>query len=188
MFRARWLAAAIVALSVVSCTGRASAGHESGSYSGWRTYIQPPGPMQLAFRYPPTWTVGGATFVSTMGNVGKAYVVGDTSATSAQFDTGCKRRVGLLYGSGVYILWGANIGSPMPMRLSQMPGRKVWVNGHPARLAEIKSRVCGPETVIYGTIQVAPHTFLFMGAEVGAHASRATLAMVNMIFFSARAT
>jgi len=144
--------------------------------------------MHLTFAYPPKWTARGATFVSTMGNVGLVQVTGDTSATAAEFDAAsCPKRVQLLHGSGAYITWGANIGSPIPIRLSDMPGRKVWVNGHAARLAEAKSSICGLETLVNGAIETRPRTFLFMHAEVGARAGPATLAAVRKIFFSARA-
>lgn len=92
--------------------------------------------MRLTFAYPPTWKASGATFVSTMGNVGRAQVTGDTAAPIAAFDAAsCLKRVRLLHGPGAFVSWSADIGSPIPIRLSGMPGRKVWVNGHPAKLA-----------------------------------------------------
>jgi hypothetical protein len=143
----------------------------------------------LTFSYPPTWTAGGASFVSTMGNVGRAQVTGDTSATSAEFEAAsCFKRVRLLHGAGAYVTWSANIGSPIPIRLSEMPGRKVWVSGHPARLAETKSSGCGEATLVNGAIEIGRRTFLFMHAEIGAHAKPATLAVIRKIFFSGRAS
>jgi hypothetical protein len=188
MLRARWLAAAVTALAAAACTaGGASQG--TGSAPGWLTYTQPPGPMRLTFGYPQTWKASGATFVSTMGNVGRAQVTGSTSATIADFDAAsCLKRVRLLHGSGAYVTWSANIGSPIPIRLSELDGEKVRVNGRPARLAETKSGVCGPEALINGAIEIGPRTFLFMHAEVGARAKPATLAAVRKIFFSARAS
>lgn len=188
MLRARWLAAAVTALAAAACTAGGSKG-TTDSAPGWLTYTQPPGPMHLTFGYPPTWKASGSTLVSTMGNAGTAQVTGDTASTSVEFDAAnCIKRVKLVHGSGAYVSWSANIGPPGPIRLSEMPGRKVRVNGHPARLADTKSGVCGPETLINGVIQMGPRTFLFMTAEVGARASPATLAAVRKIFFSARAS
>jgi hypothetical protein len=87
----------------------------------------------------------------------------------------------------VDVTWSASIENPLsPIRLSQTAGRTVRVNGHPARLGETKSTVCGPETLINGTIEMGRRNFLFMHAEVGADAKLATLAAVRKIFFSAR--
>lgn len=188
MLRARWLAAAVAVLSAASCTGGGGVSQKTGSASSWLTYTQPPGPMHLTFRYPPTWKVRGATLVSMGGAVGTAHVTGETSATIAAFDAvGCIKRVQLLHGSGVDVTWSASIENPLsPIRLSQTAGRTVRVNGHPARLGETKSTVCGPETLINGTIEMGRRNFLFMHAEVGADAKLATLAAVRKIFFSAR--
>ena len=188
MLRARWLAAAVTALAAGACT-TGGGSQATGSAPGWLTYTQPPGPMHLTFGYPATWKAAGTTFVSTMGNVGRAQVSGDTSATVADFDAAsCLRRVSLLHGSGAYVTWSANIGSPIPIRLSDSPGRKLRINGRPARLAQMKSSDCGPETLINGAIEMGPRTFVFMHAEVGASAKPATLAAVRKIFFSARAS
>jgi hypothetical protein len=188
MLRARWSAAAVTALAACACAaGGVTQG--TGTAPGWLAYTQPPGPMLLTFAYPPTWKASGATFVSTMGNVGRAQVTGDTAATIAAFDAAsCLKRVRLLHGSGAFVSWSANIGSPIPIRLSEMPGRKVWVNCHPAKLGETKSSDCGPETLINGAIEMGPRSFLFMHAEVGARAKPATLAAVRKIFFSGRAS
>jgi hypothetical protein len=186
MFIARWLPAAVTVLAVAACSAPAVS-HATGSAPRWHTYTQPAGPMHLRFGYPAGWTASGATFISTMGNVGRAEVTGATASTITEFDVAsCRRRVRLLDGSGTDVIWSANIGSPTPIRLSTMPGRKVQVHGHPARLAQIKSSLCGVETVISGTIQTGPRIFLFMHADVGAHATPATLAAVRKIFFSAR--
>lgn len=180
-----WLAAAVTALSAVSCS--AGAGRAAGPVAGWSTYTQPPGPMRLSFRYPRAWKASGATFIYTQGNVGRAQVVGATSATIAQFDRAdCRESVRLLHDTGVLIEWWENIGSPIPIRLSQIQGRKVRVDGRPARLTETTSRVCGPERLINGVIQVGPRRLLGMHAEVAANARPATLAAVRHMFFSAR--
>lgn len=188
MLTVRWLVAAVAVLSAASCTGGGVVSQTTDSASGWLTYTQPPGPMHLTFRYPARWKVRGATLVSTGGAVGTAQVTGDTSATVAEFDAvGCIKRVQLLHGSGALITWSASIGNSLsPVRLSQTAGTTVRVNGHPARLGETKATVCGAETLINGTIEMGPRTFLFMHAEVGADAKPATSAAVRKIFFSAR--
>jgi hypothetical protein len=157
MLRARWLVAAIAVLCAASCSGGAGVSQTTGSPSGWLTYTPPPGPMHLTFRYPRTWKVRGATLVSAGGVVGIAQVTGDTSATTAEFNAvDCEKTVQLLHGSGVDVTWSANLGSMSPIRLSQTAGRTVRVNGHPARLGETKSTVCGPETLIACHIGSSP--------------------------------
>lgn len=186
MFMARWLAIAATVLAAAACSP-AGARQASSQAPRWHTYTQPPGSMRLTFGYPPGWRASGATLVSTMGNVGAAHVVGATTSTIAKFDVAdCRQLVQLLDGSGAFVTWSANLGSPAPIRLSTMPGHKVTVHGHPARLAQSKSSVCGPETLINGIIQTGPRTFLYMHADLGARAKPATLATVRKIFFSAR--
>jgi hypothetical protein len=188
VLRARLLtAAAVTVLAAAACT-TAGASHGTGLAQRWHTFTQPPGPMLLTFSYPPGWQASGHTFVSTMGNVGVAEVTGATAATIAQFKnaSSCRLRVELLDGSGADITWSANVGSPAPIRLSAMGGRRVRVNGDPARLAEAKSSLCGPETLVNGMIQTGSQSFLYMHADVGARAKPGTLAAVRKIFFSAR--
>jgi hypothetical protein len=185
--RTRWLGAAVVVLSAASCTAGGSVSLGGGSTAGWLTYVQPPGPMRLTFGYPATWSASGRTLISSMGGAGIAQVTGDTSSTIAQFNrANCRGLVRLLHGSGVFVEWSAELGSPRPMRLSEMPGRRVRVNDRPARLAETTSSVCGRERLIDGVIQVGPRVFLYMSADVGARAKPAAAAQVRKIFFSAR--
>lgn len=145
--------------------------------------------MKLTFRYPPGWHASGGTFTASMGNVGQALVVGNTSSTVADFkaSASCSQRVQLLHGSGVFVSWGENIGAPAPMKLSEQPGRSTSVNGYPAKLATIRSAECGvTERVINGTIQVGAHKFLFMHAELGVNATRGTVAALQEMFTTAR--
>jgi hypothetical protein len=145
--------------------------------------------MRLSFRYPPGWQASGSTFTASTGNVGQALVVGNTSSTVAEFkaSASCSQRVRLLHDSGVFVSWGENIGTPVPIKLSQQSGRPTSVNGLPAKLAKIRSSDCGvTERVINGTIQVGAHEFLFMHAELGVNATTGTIETLKEMFATAK--
>jgi hypothetical protein len=177
---------AMTALLIVSIGGCTS-GHGSPASSGaFTTYRQPPGPMSLTFRYPSGWQATGSTWVSSMGYVGQAQVIGDTSSTLADVTASrnCLQREGLLHGTGVLISWSENLGAPRPIRLATEPGQSVRVNGYPAKLDDITSTGC-ERRIINGTIQVAPRRFLYMHAEIGSHATPGAVGAVRTIFASA---
>lgn len=143
--------------------------------------------MHIIFRYPPGWRTSGKTIVASMGNVGRAEVIGGTQSTFGELNAAsCAERVGLV-GDGAFVVWNENIGAPFQMKLSGRPGNPLSVNGYPARLADTTSTDCGRrDRVLTGTLQVATNKFLLMSAEVALNASPTTIEEVRELFASAR--
>jgi hypothetical protein len=159
----------------------------SNDAPGWRIYRQPPGPLHLSYRYPASWQVAGKTFVSTMGWVGQAELItGTDGSLSDLMAADCYRRGTVLGADGIFVTWGANLGSPVPIRLPQHRGQALLVNGHPARWSVQASTVCFKGRTIEGMIQEGPRTFLFMGADVGSAVTDGQINTLREIFLSAR--
>lgn len=190
------VAAVVVTAGVTACSSPGRVPHTpepttAGSLgqTSWLTYRQPPGPMRLTFQYPSSWRAAGDTLISSMGNVGQATVIGATPTTFAEFKASrsCIHRADLLHSQGVLISWGENVGSPFPDGLAQRPGRRMTVDGHPAKLDQTTSGDCAAsERFINGTISLGGKRLLFMHAEVAGGAPASTLATVRRIFMSAR--
>jgi hypothetical protein len=173
------VAAAVVALSVAGC---------ASSPSGWRTYRQPPGPMQLSFRYPAAWHVSGTTFVATGGLVGSASLADGTNATLQQLSApgACPRKGTLVGHDGIYVTWSEYLSVPSTITLGSFPGKTLRVAGRPARWLGPGGPRCGQAGTITGVIQMSRRDFLSMNALVGNDVPTSEVRDLMAIFDSVR--
>jgi hypothetical protein len=178
--RGRWLAPVLVAAGIA-----VAAGCSGSTTSGWRTYRQSAGAVALSFRYPASWQVRD-DFVVSASNGASLAELWTGLDRQRMMAADCAERGAALGAHGIFVTWGATLGSDYYSRLTQFRGQNVQVGRFPGRWSVQASTECFHGRIVTGVFQTGSRQFLIMAADVGSAVTTQEISILRTIFTSAR--